>query len=132
MDLAISSQTYGGACVIAVVIAAVLFRSQPPRVTARFRPLPDEAAQEFYLAAVEAEVESRKSAAGRFQGSVWSQDDEVHNREARFLGTYGRTHRLSTASLVDALDRGMHEHWPTPGVAPPDQKVRPCRPRLTY
>jgi hypothetical protein len=42
------------------------------------------------------------------------------------------SHRTSLATMIDTLDRGMHEHWPTGGTTPPSQTVLPCRPRLSY
>jgi hypothetical protein len=128
---AISLQTSIAASVVALVIAAALFQARPVAIPG-FRTLPNKEAHEFYERAAEAEVEARRAAAGKFRGSPWSQDDEFHNREAKFIRAYSKAHNIPIGSLVDALDRGMHAGWPTPPNATPDPKVIPCRPRLSY
>jgi hypothetical protein len=125
------AQTYVAACVIALVGCVALFHARRPYV-APFYPLPDAAAHELYERAASEEVTARKKAAGRFRGSPWSQDDEFHSKEAKFIRAYSKSHRVPILSVVDALDRGMREHWETPPDKAPDLKVIPCRPRLTY
>ena len=112
-------------------MCAVLIQSRVRMASARFRPLKEEDAQEFYAEAAEAEVVARENAAARFRGSPWSQDDEFHNKEATFVRDYSKKHRIPVASLLEVLDRGMHEKWSTVGASP-DPRVIPCRPRLTY
>ncbi len=97
-----------------------------------FRTLPDGPAHDVYAAAAEAEVKARGESSGRFRGSPWSQDDDFHNREGKFIRSYSKSHGLAMSSVIDALDRGMRAHWPTPNGVPLDQKVIPCRPRLSY
>jgi hypothetical protein len=132
VQLARSIKAYGGACVIAAVVVAALVHSSPHGPRPTLRAMPVGPARSFYLAAAEAEVETRKNAAGRFRGSPWSQDDQFHAKEAKFIRNYAKNHKVDIGTLVDALDRGMHEKWPTGAVPPPDQKVLPCRPRLNY
>ena len=130
--LGASKQTLAGAAVTVGVAAAALVHSMPPRAPDEFRAVPTREAQVFYVAAAEAEVSTRKKAEGRFRGSPWSRDDDFHNKEAKFIRTYAKAHRFTIAGLVDAEGRAMHEGWATPPGAIPDQKVLPCRPRLTY
>ncbi len=126
-----SIQSFAGAAVSLSAACAAVLHSAPGPVQ-EFRTVPVREARAFYIAAAENEVLTRKRAEGRFRGSPWSQDDEFHNKEAKFIRNYGKSHRLSVAALVDAEGRGMHEGWPTPAGAVPEQKVLPCRPRLTY
>ncbi len=121
-----------GSAIIAAACLAALLRSRPRGPLPRIHPLPLAAAQELYVAAAEAEVLERKKAIGRFRGSPWSQDDEFHNKEAKFLRGEARARRLPLPVLIDNLDRGMHEGWPTGEAPAPDQTVLPCRPRLNY
>jgi len=127
----LSPLTYGGLAVVGAVLLTVLIQSRVKTHTPRFRILSADQAQEFYSHAADAEVGARKAAAGKFRGRPWSQDDEFHSREAKFVRDYSKSHRIPVASLLETLDRGMHEKWPTPGM-PPDPTIVPCRPRLTY
>jgi hypothetical protein len=126
-----NAQSTVAASVVALVVAAALFQSRPPAIPA-FHTLPDGQAHALYTAAAEAEVTARGQASGRFRGSPWSQDDDFHNKEGKFIRNYAKAHGVAMASAIDALDRGMRAHWPTPNGTPLDQKVIPCRPRLSY
>jgi hypothetical protein len=121
----------GSAILVAACLAAIL-RSRPRGAIPRLHPLPIAAAQELYADAAEAEVLARQKAIGRFRGSPWSQDDEFHNKEAKLLRGEAMTRRVPLPVLIDNLDRGMHEGWPTGAAPAPDQTVLPCRPRLNY
>lgn len=127
-----SIQAYAGSSVIVAVACAALVHSRPSSAPGGLRTIAGMATQEFYVAAAEAEVQARKKSEGRFRGSPWSQDDDFHNKEAKFIRAYGKSHKLPMGSLVDALDRGTREHWPLPAGVAPDLKVLPCRPRLNY
>lgn len=124
------SERLAAALVSAVVLAAIL---RLPRGEARgLVTLSDTDAHAVYDEVARAEVSARRDAAARFRGSRWSQDDEVHAREARLLRTYAASHGFSLASVLDAEARGMREHWPTGAESPPDAEIIPCRPRLDY
>jgi len=131
VPLEISVRTSAAASVIALVICAAMFQSRPPPVPA-LRPLGEVQAHEFYDRAAEAEGTTRKASANKFRGSPWSQDDDFHNKEAKFVRGYSKSHGVTIASLLDVLDRGSHAHWATPAGATVSQKIIPCRPRLSY
>ena len=118
-------------CIALSAFSAALVRSRTRR-PARWHPLNDSQAHAFYNAQMATEVSERTKAVGRFRGSLWSQDDEFHAKEARAIRAYAKSHKLHISALVDVLDRGMREHWQTPSGAIPDQRVIPCRPRLNY
>ncbi len=127
-----SFRTYTAVCVTGAALAAAVLHSRPAATAPRLRRLAPADAHDFYSAAAEAEVEARKKAVGRFRGSPWSRDDDFHNKEAKFIRAYAKSHKVTIAGLIDVLDRGMRESWPTPPNATPDQKILPCRPRLNY
>lgn len=127
-----TAQTYAGAAVVVGALALALMQSRPQGPLPETHPTPVQTAQEFYAGAAQAEAEARKKAGNRFRGSPWSQEDEAHNKEARFIRVQARTRRTSVPDLILALDRGMREHWSTAPYAAPSQKVLPCRPRLSY
>jgi hypothetical protein len=132
MKLPGSQSSYAGAAVLVGVVAAALLHSRPRGRLPELHPLTQQSEREFYVAAAEEEAAARKKAAGRFRGSPWSQDDEFHNKEAKFLRVQARSRRTSIATMIDTLDRAMHEGWPTAPYPAPPQKVLPCRPRLNY
>ena len=88
--------------------------------------------QQLYADLADREPAERQDAARRFRGSVWSQDDDFHFKEMKRVKDYAKSRRVSIASLLDALDQGMHEDWPVPSKNVPNPKVMPCRPRLIY
>lgn len=132
MLLRLSLQTNIALAAIMAAIGATLLHSRPSGPVAHLRPLANAPAQAFYAAAAKEEVGERKKGQGKFRGSAWSQDDDFHYAEAQFLRSYSKSHRFTMGSVLDALDRGMREKWPTGDSPPPDQKVPPCRPRLSY
>jgi hypothetical protein len=92
----------------------------------------DGLAHQAYLELTDKEAEERRSASLRFQGAVWSQQDEFHSKEAGLVRQFATAHHVSISSVVDALDRGMREQWPTRPNVVVSQRVIPCRPRLAY
>lgn len=132
MHLGLSFQTNLGSGLILAVIGTALLHSRPPGPAPRLRGLTLTSGQAFYATAAKSEVDERKKGQGKFRGSAWSQDDDFHYAEAQFMRSYGKSHKFSMGTLLDALDRGMREKWPTGDSPPPDQKVPPCRPRLSY
>jgi hypothetical protein len=92
----------------------------------------DALAHQIYLEVTDHENEDRRSAALRFQGSLWSQQDEFHSRERAAIRGSAALHRTGISSIVNVLDRGMRERWPTHPNVVVSQKVIPCRPRLAY
>lgn len=89
-------------------------------------------AKQVYLEITGEEAEERRSAALRFQGNGWSQQDDFHAKEKGTVRNVAREHHVSISSAISALDRGMRERWPTKPNAVVAQKVIPCRPRLAY
>lgn len=121
---------YVGLQMIAVAIGLALYESgRPPR---RMASASQEQARDFYFHAIDKESDERHAGVKKFRSSPWSQADEFHNKEASFVREYARTHHVAVSSIVLALDRGMHENWPTPPDKTPDPTVLPCRPRLSY
>ncbi len=132
VHLQLPLQTNLGLGVVLAVIGTAILHSRPPGAIPRLRVLAVASAQAFYAAAAKAEVDERKKGQGKFRGSAWSQDDDFHYAEAQFMRSYAKSHKMPMGSLLDALDRGMRDRWPTDDSPPPDQKVPPCRPRLSY
>jgi hypothetical protein len=92
----------------------------------------DELAHQVYLEVTDRENGDRRNAELRFQGSPWSQQDDFHAKEKGTLRYVGSTHHLTVSSVINAVDRGMREGWPTHANVVVTQKVIPCRPRLAY
>ena len=111
---------------LAVVRAAT---SRPARLSG---PATPQQARQAYSDDVDNEPHERQEAAKRFRASPWSQDDEFHSRENKRLKEFAKFQSISVTSLLDAIDEGMHENWPTPSHNVPNPKVMPCRPRLIY
>jgi len=122
---------YIGACVICVALSAALVHSWPRRAP-REAQVSLEQARAFYAEAAEREVGERVAALERFRSSEWSQQDDFHAHEASLIRDYARTHKMPVLGVLQALDRGMREKWPTPNGAAPQERIIPCRPRLTY
>lgn len=102
----------------------------------RIRPeaaiVSESVARQMYLEVTDREAEDRRSAALRFQGSAWSQQDEFHAKEKGTMRYVANLHRMSISSVLGAVDQGMRERWPTHANAAVSQEVIPCRPRLAY
>jgi hypothetical protein len=91
----------------------------------------DPLAHALYAEVTDKEVEERRDATLRFQGSPWSQQDDFHAKERDLVHSVAASHGVTTSSVVDALDRGMRERWTTRAEIV-SQRVIPCRPRLEY
>jgi hypothetical protein len=122
---------YVGACVLGAALTAALARSWPPRQRSE-PPLSVEQARAFYDVAADREVGERLAALERFRSSEWSQQDDFHAHEGNFIRDYAKTRGLPVRGVLEALDRGMREKWPAPGGVEPQERIIPCRPRLTY
>lgn len=72
----------------------------------------------------------RREAAVKFPGDLWSQDDDMHERENEAVRSYASKNNVRITDVVRAMDDGMHAHWPTSGTV--QATVPPCRPRLSY
>ncbi len=121
-----------GSCLIGAIILAALVRTVTSRPFHVPGPATAAQAHQIYVDGVENEVEERADSARRFRGSPWSQDDDFHNKEMKRAKNVAKTHDVSMTSLLDAIDRGMRQHWSTPSGTVPNPKVMPCRPRLSY
>jgi len=118
--------------IIGLALFTGLFLAAPSRVSHVAKPASPMQRQQLYAEAAEKEPEERQDAARRFRGSLWSQDDDFHFKEAKRVKEFAKRRAVSVTSLLDALDEGMHEDWPVAAKNPPNPKVMPCRPRLTY
>ena len=118
--------------VLGVILSVAILRalgSKPPHDA---RPLPEPVAHQVYLETTDREADERREGAFRFQGSLWSQEDDFFAKETSFIKELANQDRVSIGSILFALDEGMREKWPThPGVVI-TPKVVPCRPRLAY
>jgi hypothetical protein len=114
---------------LAFFTALFLASAAPSRVTG---PASRAQCQQLYAEAAEREPGERQDAARRFRGSLWSQDDDFHFKEAKRVKDFAKSRHASITSLLDALDEGMHQDWPVPSNNLPNPKVMPCRPRLIY
>jgi len=122
----VASGLFGAALVVAVLRT---LHSKPPHDGAL---LPDDVAHDAFLETTDREADERREGAFRFQGSLWSQEDDFFAKETAFVKSWAGAHRVSVGAILFALDRGMREKWPTrPGVVI-TAKVVPCRPRLAY
>jgi hypothetical protein len=122
----VASGLFGVALGVAVVRT---LHSTPPAHSAE---LPDAVAHEVYLETTDREADGRRDAAFRFQGSLWSQQDEFFAKQTSFVKRFAIDHRVSVGGILFALDRGMRERWPTHPDVVISPKVVPCRPRLAY
>jgi hypothetical protein len=102
----------------------------PASDTPRIQPMTLEIAHQAYRDVTSRERKMRREAAVKFPGDLWSQDDDFHERENETVRSFAGSHEVSIASVVQAVDDGMREHWPTTGT--PQGTVPPCRPRLSY
>jgi hypothetical protein len=103
--------------------------SKPPHDGAQ---LPDAVAHEVFLETTDREADERREGAFRFQGSLWSQEDDFFAKETSFVKSLASMRRISVGAILFALDRGIREKWPTHPDVVITPKVVPCRPRLAY
>jgi hypothetical protein len=127
----ISAKSFVGACVIGAVLSLAVVHSRPS-ARSRGAALSSEQEHAFYEEAADREAGERLAALERFPSSEWSQQDDFHALEGNFIRDYARVHRLPVRGVLAALDRGMRERWPTQRGAELEQRIVPCRPRLSY
>jgi hypothetical protein len=129
-------QTPSANLVSSILIGATIFAGLVRASTSRpfhvAGPASVALAHQLYGEAVEREPGERQEAARRFRGSPWSQDDDFHSKEMKHVKGTAKSKDVSITSLLDALDQGMHQGWPTEAKNLPNPKVMPCRPRLSY
>jgi uncharacterized membrane protein len=120
--------------VLAVVMLAAVVRaatgSLPKDVRRSIKPMTTDDAHQAYRDIVSRERNMRREASVKFPGDLWSQDDDFHERESEATRSFATGHEVSIASVAQAIDDGMREHWPGGGL--PEATVPPCRPRLSY
>jgi hypothetical protein len=122
----VSSFIIGGTILAALIRVGT---SRPARVSP---PATRAQVQELYSDIADKEPAERADSARRFRASPWSQDDDFHAKEMKRAKDFAKGHNVTITSVLDGLDRGMREHWPTPTSNVPNPKVMPCRPRLMY
>jgi hypothetical protein len=115
--------------VLAAVGVARTVTSKPFHVPG---PAADAQRHSIYEEGAEKEPGERQGAARRFRYSPWSQDDDFHNQESKRVKNFAKNHDVTVTSLLEGLDDGMRQHWPTPTPGLPNPRVQPCRPRLMY
>ena len=115
---------------IALVASFAIVRVATAKPPAPGKPITDAQAHEAYRDVTSRERTMRRDAAVKFPGDPWSQDDDFHEREHEEMRSFAGSKELRLSDVVDSVDRGMREHWPTPVT--PYPKVPPCRPRLSY
>jgi hypothetical protein len=113
---------------LGLAVARVLTANAPHDPT----PLPDGLAHAVFLETTDREADERREGAFRFQGSLWSQEDDFFAKETAFVKSFASANRVSVGAILFALDRGMREKWPTHPDVVITPKVVPCRPRLAY
>jgi hypothetical protein len=118
--------------VIAIAVTVACVRVARAEVRREAPTMSDAQARQIYLDVTGSEPSERRDAALRFPGSAWSQQDEFHARERSLVRSTAMSRGVSVSSVVNALDRGMREGWPTRAGVVVSQRVIPCRPRLTY
>ena len=118
--------------VVVICLGIAIWRTGRVHATREEATMNDDAARSAYFDVTEKEPEERRAAAQRFQGAPWSQQDEFHSRERKTMRAWAESRHVNLSAVVNALDRGMREAWPTSPNAVVVQKVIPCRPRLTY
>lgn len=121
-----------GSAIIGVTLGAAFACALGARSPRAAPPLSHELAQGAYLELTDSEADERRDAALHFPGSLWSQQDDFGAKEASAVRHVASHHRTSVGSVLDALDLGIREQWPThPGVVV-TTAILPCRPRLSY
>jgi hypothetical protein len=126
-DVKLTSQLLVGGAILAALV--LVGTSRPAH---RAGPVSPVQGQRVYSDGADREPVERQDASRRFRDSPWSQDDDFHSKEMKRVKEYAKVHDVSISSLLDALDDGMHQDWPTKARTPPNPKVMPCRPRLMY
>jgi hypothetical protein len=121
-----------GSCVIGAAIFAALVRASTSHPFHVPGPATPAQTHQVYAEAVEKEPGERADASRRFRGSPWSADDDFHSKETKRVKDFAKGHDVTVASLLNGLDEGMRQHWPTASNNVPNPKVMPCRPRLVY
>jgi hypothetical protein len=119
-----------GYAVIAACAVAAVVRTSTSKPFHEPRPITPQLARLAWSELTNKEPSERREAAHRFPGDAWSADDDYHEHEQSAARGFAGNHDVSLTAVLDALDQGMREKWPT--LAPIDPKVPPCRPRLTY
>jgi hypothetical protein len=115
---------------IAVVMIIAVVRVATAKPPDAGKPIKPELARQAYREITSRERSMRRDAAVKFPGDLWSQDDDLHERESEAVRAFATGHEVPISDVVRAIDDGMHEHWPTAGT--PQATVPPCRPRLSY
>jgi hypothetical protein len=121
---------FGGVAILCFGLAVWRVEHAPVRREAA--TIDEGLARRAYREVTDKEPEERRAAARRFQGMLWSQQDEFHAKERQAMRNWAGAHHVTLSSVVSALDRGMRERWPVSPNVVVSQKVIPCRPRLTY
>jgi hypothetical protein len=119
------------AIVLAVSVLAAL-RAAGVRARLEGARMSDPLAHQVYLDVTDQENDERRGAALQFEGSLWSRQDEFHAKERVTMRHVATIRHVSVSGVVNAIDRGMREHWPVHAGVVVSQKVIPCRPRLAY
>lgn len=91
---------------------------------------PDAATRRaLFDAMADAEPDARRRAAEAFPGDPWSEDDAFHRMEAELARTTASRFGVATSDVLDAVDQGIRERWPTSSGARLRVTASPCRPR---
>jgi len=121
-----------GACVVAAAVGVALVRvatsgpSHIPHIASA------SLGYELYVEDADKEPGDRRDSSRRFRGSPWSADDDFHFKESKRVKGLAKNRDVTMTSLLDWLDRGIHQSWPTLSNNVVNPKVMPCRPRLNY
>jgi hypothetical protein len=115
---------------IAVVLIVAVVRAATAKPPDAGKPITPELSKQAYREITSRERTMRRDAAVKFPGDLWSQDDDLHERESEAVRSFATAHEVPISDVVRAIDDGMREHWPTSGT--PQATVPPCRPRLSY
>jgi hypothetical protein len=78
------------------------------------------------------ESAERREAAKTVPTDLWSRDDDFHKRELQRAHDWAQSHHAGLGETLDAVDRGLREHWPHNNPSPPATTTPPCRPRAIY
>ncbi len=81
----------------------------------------------IYFQVASEESRMRAEGAKEFPADTWSQDDAYHNLEFKKAKKMAADRKRNLGDILQAIDDGMHERWPSP--YPMNPKIIPCKPR---
>lgn len=116
---------------IGVIVAAFVTAISLSLTTSRYRPIPiedDANVMKFAKKLADRETGFRDRSRRHFPGDVWSQDDDFHNMEQRWVRGVAKQNDFSVGELFYAIDKDIRSKR----VPNRRSSASPCKPRPFY